>query len=805
MARFADPYSCPSCGRRLPIDVVRCVGCRVDLRSPVATELLQTLRHADDLLAQLRTEAAETTAPATAERTPYPAPTPPAARRHRPGLSGASVPRILLSLGALCLLVAAVIFLAVAWSWLGVGGRTAVLVALTAITGAGGVLLRRRGLRWAAEALIAVSLGLLTLDVVGAESAGWLGALSVAQLVCLTSAVVGVVAAVLTTTTRLVAPQLVLALTVTSGGLGAIVWSDRGQVVAVLVVLGYLALADARLGELLALRIVAGGGAGWWWLGLLLFSWDTAAADPSVHALWADRQGWGLLASGLLPVVAITVPTVRTIPRAPVILTAGAAALLTATAALPAYDEGATVVAVTAIVVLLVWTAVDTAVPGPWALVSRTPMAVAAVVVAGISVGLAGAALANTVGQADPFTAPVTVRLPEPDVFAAPVLLIVGVTALGVGVLAVLPRLRTAGGLGVAGTAVVAAAIGTLALQPVPLWCVVVALALLAAALVGDGVRRPAAFGVAESGLGGVALLLAVLVALPSAVLTSAIATLAVLATAAARWRSPEEAVRLGGGLLLGPALAGLGWSVLEVAGVDEQWRGLAALVVVGLLAIAWPAVEVEIGALVGGFAAGVSAIALADDLATSLAIHLTVAGALLCASALVHPTRRALGWPGALLLAAATWVRLADLGVEAPEAYTLPSATTLLVLGLVRLRRDPAAATRRALGPGLGLATVPSLLWVLDDPVSVRAAVLGLGCLALVVGGAVLRWSAPLLAGAVVGVVLVVRELTPYAAVVPQWLLIGVAGTLLLVVGITWESRIRDVRRAGAYVARLR
>src|SRR4051812_34309411 len=41
------------------------------------------------------------------------------------GLSAASVPKLLLGLGAICLLIAAVIFLAVAWSWLDIGGRTA--------------------------------------------------------------------------------------------------------------------------------------------------------------------------------------------------------------------------------------------------------------------------------------------------------------------------------------------------------------------------------------------------------------------------------------------------------------------------------------------------------------------------------------------------------------------------------------------------------------------------------------------------------------------------------------------------------
>jgi hypothetical protein len=38
----------------------------------------------------------------------------------------------------------------------------------------------------------------------------------------------------------------------------------------------------------------------------------------------------------------------------------------------------------------------------------------------------------------------------------------------------------------------------------------------------------------------------------------------------------------------------------------------------------------------------------------------------------------------------------------------------------------------------------------------------------------------------------------------VPQWALIGIAGTLLTVVGITWEHRMRDVRYAAGYLRRL-
>ena len=112
----------------------------------------------------------------------------------RTGIRTSSVPSILLGLGALCLLVAAVIFLSVAWSRLGVGGRTGVLVGLTVTTGGLGLLAAQRGLRIAGESLSVVALGLVALDVVGADSAGWWGRLDIAELVLLFGGAVAVAA-----------------------------------------------------------------------------------------------------------------------------------------------------------------------------------------------------------------------------------------------------------------------------------------------------------------------------------------------------------------------------------------------------------------------------------------------------------------------------------------------------------------------------------------------------------------------------------------------------------------------------------
>ena len=54
-------------------------------------------------------------------------------RRRQRRLPAASVPVVLLSLGALCLLVAAVVFVAVTWSLLGLTGRTLVLLGVTGL------------------------------------------------------------------------------------------------------------------------------------------------------------------------------------------------------------------------------------------------------------------------------------------------------------------------------------------------------------------------------------------------------------------------------------------------------------------------------------------------------------------------------------------------------------------------------------------------------------------------------------------------------------------------------------------------
>ena len=786
MTRYADPHACPDCRGPLLMTAPSCPACALPLHGPIAAELFQVLRHADVLLARLR-------APAPAPQPqPVPAAVPPPAART--GVRTTSVPGILLGLGALCLLVAAVIFLAVAWSWLGVGGRTVVLVGLTVAAAASGLVAARRGLRVAGEALSIVALGLVALDVVGADNAGWWGAPTAAELTWLVGGVVALAALALAGTPyRLVSPQLVAAfaaLVAYAGALGAAGPDVIVDVAAVLVLAG-VAWAGLRTGrEVLA---YAGGAAAMLpWLHLTLDALVRALDAPTLREVWAG-PGPALVAASLL--VLLPVARNHREPTAVALLGGVAATLLTITALVPAVDEGATTATGAALAATVAWTttawlvrARDSWLPLPLipALASALPLVVTVLT-------LSAQAL-SAVGSTGPvFARDADVRLGSVDPVAAPWLLLAGVAALvALAWVSVRPPV---GWWPAAATIIGLGAAATLALLPVPLAVPLAALVGVAGLLFASG-ARPAAIAM---------LVVVTVAALPSALLTG-LAALMIAGVGAWCLRSGESATsRLLGGIATPPAAALAVWAFSDVAGVDEALRGYPVLLAVGLLALALPRPELEVSGWIAALLAVPAAVTAAADPETATAVHLTVAGALVVASSLVHARRRALGWVGGLLLAAATWVRLADLGIEAPEAYTLPSALALLVVGLDRLRRDPGRPTAITLTPGLLLATVPSLLWCLDDPVTWRAAWLGLACVVLVLVGTLARWHAPLMVGGTVGGVLVLRELAPYAAQTPQWILIGAAGALLTVVGVTWEHRLAEVREASAYLDRLR
>lgn len=868
MTRYADPERCPDCLRAMPFGTTRCPACGLPLEGPVAAELFATLSHADDLLTSLRTPTAATAGATPPAATPAPDPTatgsaaetaaagvatltrpprlarraghgvsPPREPHPGTGVAGASVPRILLGLGALCLLVAALVFLAVTWSAMGVAGRTATLVGFTAVAGGLTAWAARRNLRAAAESLGVVALGLLAFDLFGARDAGWLGDVTTPGFAVVLGSVLALAGVAAATAVRrtpasaLVGAEVVAGLGVAVAAAGAVTadWLAWSTALTLCVVVTAGVAVAARALRLGVLTVATGLVALVSWMLLLFSAWDRALQHPSARELWLGLEGWPLVAAALL--VGALGLVVR-LPSAVRVTSLGVAAVVVATALLaPFADEPLTQRTVAGAVLLVGVAAVTLALPQPWRRSLALPGVLGLVWMLAVAGSLGAQATLRIVeaggdlwsgGAGDAFTAGGAADW-QPASWLLPVVVLAAAASLfavarsfswadrGIAPLAELDVVLAV---------VAATAAATLALHEVPVWSVLVVLLATGGGLVVATLRRQEALplGLAAAFLG-----LAVLLSLHAQWLTLVALLVALAAAASLHLRARWLTVGVAAGVLLAAAVAALVWTVGAVADAPVEWVALVALLALGVLTLAGPYVDdrwrvtgpatlarlgTEVGALAAAAVVSVAGVDLAtgSSEATWTAVYLTLVGAAASAMGLLRPDRRRAGWLGGFLLAAASWVRLADLGVEAPEAYTLPSAAALVAVGLVHLRRAPGSGTLAALSPGLGLALVPSLLWVYEDPIALRSVLLGAACLGLVVGGVRLRWSAPVVHGALAGALLVLRHASPIAAeAVPRWALIGAAGALLIAMGITWEQRVRDARRVAGYARGLR
>ena len=848
----------------MPYGASRCPSCGLNLEGPLAARLFATLSTADDLLAQLRAPAAATASgaapvspvgppgasattpsaagvgtlvrPETAPAVGVPAGGGPLPPEHHGGLSGASVPKILLGLGALCLLVAALVFLAVTWSAMGVAGRTATLVGFTVVAGGLSAWAARRDLRAASESLGVVALGLLSFDMFGARDAGWFGDIDVPAFFVLLGAVLALAGTAAATAVRrtpvgaFAGGEVFAALGIGAAAAGFVAtewltWSPALSVVVVLTAAAALAAHAARMTVLsvgaTAVSLLA-------WATLAGSAWDRAAAHPSLRELWVDLEVWPLLmAAALVGALAL----VTRLPLVVRLTSLSVAYLLLAGAVLaPFVDETATERTAAAALLVLVVSAATWYAPKPWRRSTGAVVGLGLVwmFVAGLVLAVEGLERITEAGDAM-WSGGLGDSFPDRAVAEwelAAWLLPVVMLAVAFALVAVARSVTWADRLVaplldldlVLAVGALTAAL-TLGLYPVPIWAVTVVLLATAVGFTAVSLRRQQALPLV---LSAVFLALALVLALHAEWLM--LATLAVTLGAALavhlRWRGLE--VGVGAGALVAGATAGLVWTLGALLDASAQWTAVAALLVLAALVLGGPYVDArirvsgpasyarvgtEVTALVGAGVVSLAAVDLAgsSSQATWAAVYLTLMGAAASAMALLRPDRRLVGWVGGFLLAVASWVRLRDLGVDTPEAYTLPSAVALLVVGYVHLRRDPRAGTMTSLTPGLALGLVPSLLWVLADPIAIRSLLLGVACLVLVLAGVRLHWSAPVVLGAVVGTILVVRLAIPVVEPVPRWALIGAAGILLVTVGITWEKRVRDARRIAGYVRGLR
>lgn len=714
---------------------------------------------------------------------------------------------VLLVLGAVLLAVAALAFTLVSWGSLGIAGRSAVLSAVTAAALGAPVALLRRGLRSTAEAVAAVGLLLTVLDAyalyavgmpdtdgtayaAGAAAvlaAGWAG-----YGHFLPALRIPVPAALLTA-------QLPLPLAALAAGT-----AERGVGWALLATAALDAgLALLRPGRLSAWAGAAGSVAGG--AALLTGLAQTAAADSAGAALQPSM----LLAAAAALAVTVACRSAR-IPAA-----FAAAGGLTAVAALgglaaPELRPPWAAVAYLLVALALLGALRVSALPGP----VRRGLALAGAGVAALEAVTALVWAATVlVGRLRVLEEVWSATTPDPAagnaLESAPLVALLLTAGAAWWLVRVLPGRREPGPVAVVlGWAALFTAPVVLGAAPGAAFAAQLAVTLAAGLL---ALRSTAVAGIAAGACALAGALSVSVAALDGRLATFGVLGLLGAACAAGAAYRPAPVWARSGAAALAVGYAAL--LVVALGALLERpvaWWAPPVLVVPAAVAALGPRLGgVRVPAEVAAAAAGLFAVALATGDAPVLALVLALAG-VVCAAAAVRPERRsAASWPAGALFVAATWVRLAASEVTVPEAYTLPVTAAALAVGFLRRRRDPQAGSWTVYGPGLAATLLPSTLAAWGDPHWLRPLLLGTAALGVTLAGARGRLRAPLLLGGATLAAVALHELTPYVVQVvdalPRWLPPALAGVLLLVVGATYEKRLRNARRLREAIGRLR
>ncbi|HWG98629.1 MAG TPA: hypothetical protein VNV66_04720, partial [Pilimelia sp.] len=518
---------------------------------------------------------------------------------------------VLFVLGGLLLGSAAVVFTAVAWASFGLGGRAAILAAVTAAALAVPVLARRRGLRGTAETFAAVASLLLLLDGYAARAVdlaglGGVRADTYAGVLC---AVVALLAAGYGVAARLVAPrfaalviwQPALPLLAARLDLGATGWAMVFVAVAAvdLAISGWLRRPDRAGSEPAGARRVLRSVA----LELAQSAVLVAAVTALVAVVRTDTPGAAALPGGALLAAAGAQLAVAGQRRGALARAlAGGALVLAAAVALGWFavtlPHTLDLVALPAVVTLL---AAAVAACGRWLSPPvRRGAHVAALVVAGCGAALAAlvtlAVAAVTVEAAAPWFRAELNRPDRPLDWQLPAAVVLLAIALAI----LLPR-PVRPDVGLAGAGLLALAVP--ATMPLPWWSAPAVALAAATGLAAVAVRTRAplaatARALLAAGLVGYAVLTgaarpASLAAVLGAVLVLG-ASVAALGAGRVAAAGPRSARLVGGGALaLGlsgaPTAAA---AALYAAGPAPGWPSRAALAAAALLLVVPPAVR---------------------------------------------------------------------------------------------------------------------------------------------------------------------------------------------------------------------
>ncbi|MCW2780537.1 MAG: hypothetical protein JWR35_986 [Marmoricola sp.] len=824
MSRLIDATICPDC-RSVLDERSTCTGCGLVLAGPLATQLWTTMVTADRLIERLRIPAG---APAPSDvLTPMPSSVSPVPARRR--LPSASVPVVLLSLGALCLLIAAIVFVAVAWSSLGLGAKTTILLAVTALLAATATTLTRRDLRGSAEAVWLVVAGMLSVDLVAAQSAGLLGldALSWREdsaMVGLALLAMGIGVGLWARTQpvkRLIGVQVVAvagAILTTATNAWAGPDADGLDVAIAIPLLVAVALLTWRPLRVTAYGVGGVGAISW----LVLLGTGMSRMDEAHSATWwSHLDGWPLLVATAYAAI----PALLTrLPR-PLRVLVATAALFAASMFAYGPPHGSTTVVLTISAILVALALVSRFAPSVWSPAAGILTAFGALgallqVFGGSIVAVSDArqtqhgtlryGLGTTLRGFDRAFEP---PAPWTDVLVAVVAVVAiwGALMHLTGKSELRARSVTLG----AAAGLVGTGVGTFVVEAqLALWLPVLALTLgglaSATAAIRFRDRQPAL--VAALAMAAYCLGLAITVASASFLMSAVLATvIAGLLAAGYRWLREGDVFTVGltmfaVALTLSTAYAAVSWSSV-IRFNDPDTQAITQAIVMSLIGVAASRIARDKRSRVGfeltSLLVGLLAVGAAID-GSEQAMIFTVVGTAICLVSITNEDRVHTGWLGAAVLGIATIIRL-DVHVAAPELYTLPAALLLLGFGGRRLVSDHTTSSATVLGSGLTLGLLPSLLIALDEPVSLRGALIGAAGVIVLFVGISRRWSAPFVAGAATTGVLALRHLGPVVDGIPRWISLGTLGFVLLLVGITWEHRRRNVETAGRYLTALR
>ena len=592
-------------------------------------------------------------------------------------------------------------------------------------------------------------------------------------------------------------------------------WAAENPAVGTTIAIPVLAGAFVLLRRLVPWTAYGLGGlAGLSWLVLLGLGWERSLATVGLGDWWADFRGWPLLVAALFAAVLVHLPVVRDEARA---IAAGAALVpLVLLANGPTSIGTSTRDLLTACATLVVLGLVTAFAPRAWAQ--------GAAALTGVGVLLAGILLV-----AGPW--PALLELSSSESTAVdPALATLSDTAPWMAVVVALTMVAAAASLlrhvPVAGRRDATQMVGTLApavivlgglvlvleLEP-PLWAAVLAAGLATAIAAGAAWwSRDAILAAVVGSCATAYLALLTLYAASSDNLLMALVTtglfLGLITAGALRELASNSQVSSGLTTALGALMGGgalIAWGLAMESDTEARALVLAAYAgLVGILAAPLTRrtstrVALECSAAV----LAVVATGYSGDLEVT-AMTLTIVGTAICLIAVSTRGRTAFGWLGAVVLMTATLLRIIE-EVRAPELYTLPAAVLLITVGAWRIRNDPEASSFTMLGSGLTLALLPSLLLALDEPVSLRGALIGAAGVLALGAGIAQRLAAPFVFGAVTTGVLALRHLEPVADAVPRWVALGGVGLVLLLVGVTWEARRRNMNDARRYLTALR